>query len=123
MGKQQTWLRILAMVACIGLALPTLGPGQQSDKPGGKTGGLVTDPDKAFDWLSKGKDFIRIRDLKTMRSALQEWADENGIPRRRGQVTREQFRRFAMWFIAKMELPANSDPVPLPARRVGRAKG
>lgn len=89
---------VLLSAAVVALMIPTLGIGQQG-MPGGKGGkgggggkgqkGMGGDPNKFFDFMAKGKDYVTIADSKMMAGPLQEWATENGITN--GQLTREQF--------------------------------
>lgn len=52
-------------------------------------GGMKSDPGKIFDWLSRGKSYVMISDMRFGRDDMMDYAKRNNITN--GQLTRDQY--------------------------------
>jgi len=66
------------------------------------------DPDKLFDYLSKGRGFFMVTDTRSMRDQLTQYATEQRIAN--GQITRDQFKSFWKTKMEKEVLRAPTAP-------------
>jgi Ca2+-binding EF-hand superfamily protein len=90
------------VVAGTALTQPGGGRGGRGKGGGGwgKGGGGKMNPDMIFNFMSQGKDYIVISEIRRGREQAEEYAQRKGITN--GQLTREQFaeymnERFASW--------------------------
>jgi Ca2+-binding EF-hand superfamily protein len=111
MKKKLMGIVALATLAGVVLILPSLGVGQQPGGGkgqkgqkgqkgfGGPGGGMQMDPNKLFDFMAKGNDYILINDMRQGKDDAMEWAQQNGITS--GQLTREQFAAYMNYKLAQ----------------------
>jgi Ca2+-binding EF-hand superfamily protein len=66
-------------------------PGGMMGGPPG--GGMMSDPNRLFDMLARGRSFFLVTDTRSLREPLTQFAQERGITN--GQITRELFTQFS----------------------------
>jgi Ca2+-binding EF-hand superfamily protein len=128
MKKKLYGVLALAALAGIVLMLPGLGVGQQV--PGGKggkakgkggggfqvpdfgggkggmqfmqgAGNMQMDPNKIFDMMAQGNDYIDINTMRMGKNQAMQWAQDNGITN--GQLNRDQFEQYMNSQMARMQ--------------------
>lgn len=110
---------LFSMISLSALCLFVSTQPAESQKRGGFGGGgkgsfggggsmmMGGDPDKLFDFLSKGRGFFLVTDTRSMRDPLTQFATEQRIAN--GQITRDQFKSF---WKTKMEKEVLRAPTP-----------
>jgi hypothetical protein len=92
-----------ALLAFLLIGLPGYGQFKGGGPPGFGPGGSSIDPNKVFDWLSKGRGYILVDEMRKGRSLMMDWAKEKGITFVNGQMTREQYLAYSEY---KAQMPA-----------------
>lgn len=93
--------------------IPAVTTGQFQFKGKGGGGGMSSDPEKMFDYLSRGRGYFEIKDTTRLREPLTQFAQERGITN--GQITKQQFIEFNTQMNAKISAAGSgkgSNPVP-----------